>query len=148
LEAISEMKTISLQYKKSGYDLWDLMSILLAIILAKSTAIVFLVLTPFTKNPDGTFSDFLTILILALGYMVLGSRPQGQLLGPRAKGVITGSLCYVLASLIGEEFCSLRINYVSLLLFIKVALSFFLYGLGLLCSNFFKKKLTPRNIRS
>jgi hypothetical protein len=145
---MSEMKTISLQYKKSGYDLWDLISVLLAIVLAKTTAIVILVLTPFTKNPDGTFSDFLTIFILALGYMVLGSRPQGQLLGPRAKGVITGSLCYVLASFIGEEFCPLNIDYVSIILFMKVALSFFLYGLVLLCSNFFKKRLNPRNIRS
>jgi hypothetical protein len=139
LEAFSEMKTISLQYNKAGYNLWDFISVLMATILAKVTAIAFLLLTPFSKNPDGTFSDFLTILILTLGYMVLGSRPQGQLLSPRSKGVITGFFCYILATLIGEKFSLLNIDYVSIILFIKVALSFFLYGLGLLFANFFKK---------
>ena len=124
------MKTISLQYKKGGYDLWDLISVLMATLLAKATVMTFLILTGLTKNPDGTFSDFLTILILTLAL-----RP----LSPRSKALITGFSCYFLATLIWDNVSPFKIDYLSIVLFIKVALSFFLYGLGVLLTHPFKK---------
>jgi len=141
ISTVMRVQTLSIKYEKTGLDIWDCLTAVSSYIGAKTIAIIILVLLNkiyFSFNPDGLFSDFLTIIIMTLGSYFLGTKVRGGLFSKKAKTVITSLLCYFMATIFWNYF-QIELEYGSFHLFIKITLAFFLYGLTLFLSHFIRK---------